>query len=212
MNSFSKATRQRVYLKLAITGPAGSGKTHSSILLARGLAWGEHGKIALADTENRSASLYAHRFEFDVMDIDQPFTETKFIEAINAAVQQRYSVLIIDSFSHAWLGTLDYKNTLDARGGNSYTNWGKAGEKFNQVLTAILQSPIHVICCMRSKMDYVLEPDVRGKMVPRKVGMAPIMRDSIEYEFTTVFDLDSEHVATVSKDRTNSTRRLSSCF
>jgi hypothetical protein len=200
MSNFNKATRKRVFLKLAITGPTGSVKTYSANLLAAGLADG--GKIAFLDTENKSASLYADRFEFDVLDILPPFTETKFIEGVGGAVQGGYRVLIIDSFSHSWLGILDYKAALDARGGNSYANWNKAGAKFNSVLTAILQSPIHIIACMRSKMDYVLEADNRGKMVPRKIGLAPIMRDGIEYEFTTVFDGDLEHFVTVSKDRT----------
>lgn len=70
------------------------------------------------------------------------------------------------------------------------------------MLRAILFSKIHVIVCMRSKMDYILEANEKGKQVPKKVGMAPIMRDGVEYEFTTVFDLDMNHQAMVSKDRT----------
>jgi AAA domain len=200
MTAFKKATRSRVFLKLAFTGPTGSVKTYSANLLASGLANG--GKIAVLDTENKSASLYADLFTFEVLDISPPFTETKFIEGVNVAVQEGYAVLIIDSFSHAWEGVLDYKSALDAKGGNSYVNWNKAGAKFKDVLTAVLQSPIHVIACMRSKMDYVMEPDIRGKMVPRKIGMAPVMRDGIEYEYTTVFDGDLEHFVTTSKDRT----------
>jgi hypothetical protein len=189
MSKFTKATRRKMALKLAITGPAGSVKTYSANLLASGLSDG--GKIALLDTENRSASLYADLFKFDVLDIAPPFTESKFVEGINAAIQERYSVLIIDSFSHSWEGILDFKASLDARrGSNSYVNWNQAGAKFKEVLSALLQAPIHVIACMRSKMDYVLEPDIRGKMAPRRIGMAPVMRDGIEYEFTTVFDTE----------------------
>src|SRR5271166_973059 len=156
------ATRHKIFLKLGLTGPTGSVKTFSANLMAAGLADG--GKIAVLDTENKSASLYADRFKFDVLDVSPPFTETKFIEGINSAVSEGYAVLIIDSFSHSWQGILDYKAALDSRGGNSYVNWNKAGAKFNDVLAAILQSRIHIIACMRSKMDYILEPDVRGKM------------------------------------------------
>jgi hypothetical protein len=175
-------------------------KTFSANLLAAGLADG--GKIALLDTENKSASLYADLFKFDTLDVSPPFTESKFIEGVWGAVREGYRVLIIDSFSHAWQGILDYKAGLDGKGGNSYVNWNKAGSKFNDVLAALLQSPIHIIACMRSKMDYVLEPDSKGRMTPRRVGLAPIMRDGIEYEFTTVFDGDLDHFVTVSKDRT----------
>ena len=200
MSKFTRATRHKVFLKLAITGPAGSVKTVSALLLAIGLANG--GKVALLDSENKSASVYSGRFKFDVLDVSPPFTEQKFIEAIEAAVSEGYRVFIIDSFSHAWLEILDFKAVLDARGGNSYTNWSKAGAKFNKLMATILQSQIHIICCMRSKMDYVLEQDIRGKMLPRKVGLAPVMRDGIEYDFSTIFEGDLDHYVSVSKDRT----------
>jgi hypothetical protein len=51
-------------------------------------------------------------------------------------------------------------------------------------------------------MEYVLQENEKGKQIPKKIGMAPIMRDGVEYEFTTVFDLDIAHQAQASKDRT----------
>jgi hypothetical protein len=197
---FRKATREKVWLKLAVTGPSGSGKTYSALRLARGLV-GPTGKIALIDTENRSASLYADRFDFDTLDIAPPFDNEKFIDGVSAAVEAGYGAIVIDSASHFWEGILDYKDKLDQRGGNSYTNWKIAGDKFGGIVKAVLQSPTHVICCMRSKMDYVQEKDDRGKTQIKKVGLAPIMRDGIEYEFTTVFDVALNHQAAVSKDR-----------
>lgn len=198
---FKKASRKRIKLKTAITGPAGSGKTTSSIRLARGLA-GPDGKIALIDTENGSASLYSDRYDFDVCEIAPPFDHQKFIEAIEAAASAGYDVVIIDSASHFWEGILEYKDKLDRRGGNSFMNWNEAGRQFKGILNAVLQSPIHVICCLRSKIDYVIEQDGKGKALPKKVGLAPIMRDGVEYEFTTVFDIDLTHNAATSKDRT----------
>lgn len=197
MSAFTKATRKRVKLKLAITGPSGSGKTYSALRLASGLT----DKIAFIDTENGSASLYSDRFNFDVLDIAPPFSNEKFTTAIKAAVDAGYEAIVIDSASHFWNGILDFKAKLDARGGNSYTNWGEAGKKFQEVIDAVLQSPVHLICCMRSKMDYIVETNDKGKQAPRKVGLAPIMRDGIEYEFTTVFDVDMAHQAKTSKDR-----------
>lgn len=197
---FRKATREKVFLKLAVTGPSGSGKTYSALRLARGLV-GPTGKIALIDTENGSASLYADRFEFDVLDIAPPFDNEKFIDGVTAAGEAGYAAIIIDSASHFWEGILDYKDKLDQRGGNSYTNWKIAGDKFSGIIKAVLQSKVHIICCMRSKMDYVQEKDDRGKTQIKKVGLAPIMRDGIEYEFTAVFDVALNHQAAVSKDR-----------
>ena len=196
--AFIKATRKQIKLKLAITGAAGSGKTFSALRLALGLG----PKVAFIDTENGSASLYSDRFSFDTLDMAPPYTHEKFIAAIKDAEAGGYDTLVIDSASHFWEGILDYKNKLDARGGNSYTNWNDAGAKFKGILDAVLQSKLHVICCMRSKMDYVQEKDDRGKTTIKKVGLAPIMRDGISYEFTTVWDVDATHQAQCSKDRT----------
>lgn len=198
---FKKAQRTQAKIKLAIAGPSGSGKTFSALRLARGLV-GDAGKIALIDTENGSASLYSDRFDFDVMDLAPPFEDRKFIEGINAAVEAGYDAVIIDSASHFWEGILEYKDKLDRRGGNSFANWNEAGQHFKGVLNAVLQSPIHVIACLRSKTEYVVEQEAGKKSAPRKIGLAPVMRDGIEYEFTTVFDVDLSHNSTTSKDRT----------
>lgn len=197
---FKKATRKQAKIKLAVTGASGSGKTFSALRLAKGLADGK--KVAVIDTENGSASLYSDRFDFDTLDLSPPFTHDKFIQAINAAEGAGYEVLVIDSASHIWEGILEYKSKLDGRGGNSYTNWADAGNKFKGILDAVLQSKLHVICCLRSKMDHVIDKDSSGRTTIKKVGMAPIMRDGIEYEFTTVLDVDMSHQASASKDRT----------
>lgn len=198
---FKKASKEAVYLKLAITGPSGSGKTTAALRLARGLI-GDKGKIAVIDTENSSSLLYADAYDFEVCVIEPPYTEEKFTDAISDAVASKFDCVIVDSFSHVWQAILDYKSKLDMRGGNSYTNWANAGSKFENVLQAILNSKIHVICCMRSKMDYAIDTDERGKKSIRKVGLAPVMRDGIEFEFSLVLDLDMNHKAIASKDRT----------
>jgi hypothetical protein len=200
MSVFRRATRSRVPLKLALAGPSGSGKTLGALRMATGLSGGS--KIGVIDTENESASLYACRFDFAVLNIHPPFTDTKFLEALHAAKAEHFECVVVDTLSHLWLGTLDYKAVLDSKGGNSYTNWNQAGKKFSVVLDEILHSQLHVIITLRTKMDYVLETDIRGRQVPRKVGLAPVMRDGIEYEFSVVFDLDHEHEAAVTKDRT----------
>ncbi len=41
---------------------------------------------------------------------------------------------------------------------------------------------------MRAKTEYVIQ-EVNGKQVPKKIGMAPIQRDGVEYEFDVVADM-----------------------
>jgi AAA domain len=200
MMSFKKAERKAAKLKLAITGPSGSGKTLSALRLAKGLG----GKIAVIDTENKSASLYSDRFEFDVLEIDPPYTNQKYLDSINLAVKGKYDILIIDSLTHQWAGEgglLNKKEQMDARGGNSFANWAKMTPEHEKFKSAILHADIHVIGTLRSKTEYTLSQNDKGKQVPQKLGMAPIQRDGIEYEFTTVFDVHMNHEAETSKDR-----------
>jgi len=209
MATFQKAERKQAWLKLAFTGPSGSGKTFSALLLSAGIGK----RIAVIDTENRSASLYAGMkegplagIEFDVLEIEAPYTIDKYTDAIELAERLKYDVLIIDSISHAWAGEgglLDKKSALDNRpGANTYTSWGRITPEHEKFKARLLGSNIHLVCTMRSKQDYVLEINEKGKQEPRKVGLAPIQRDGMEYEFTTVFDLAMDHNAAISKDRT----------
>jgi hypothetical protein len=201
MSGFKKAQRKKVKIKLGITGPSGSGKTYSALEIATGLG----GKIAVIDTENGSASLYSDRFEFDTLELRAPFTTEKYIEAINDAVKAGYDVLIIDSLSHAWNGEggiLDRKGAMDSRGGNSFTNWAKFTPEQEKFISALLHSDIHLIAAIRSKQDYVLTDNGKGKSAPQKVGLAPVQREGMEYELSVVFDVAMNHEAQTSKDRT----------
>ena len=200
---FQKATRKQAYLRLALTGPSGAGKTYSALLLAKGLG----GNIAFIDTEHGSGSLYSDLVDFDVVSLEAPFSPERYIEAIDAAIEEGYGVLIIDSITHEWNGKggiLEIVDTVTkaSNSKNSYFAWGEATPRHNAFIEKILQSPIHVIAAMRSKQDFILT-EVRGKQVPKKVGLAPIQREGMEYEFTSVLDLtQGSNLATVSKDRT----------
>lgn len=201
MTGFKKATREKVKLKLAIIGPTGSGKTYSALRLAKGL----NGKIALIDAENRSASLYSDKFDFDVLDLAPPFTTEKYIAAINDAEKAGYEIIIIDSLSHAWAGEgglLEQKALLDSRpGSNHWSNWGPIDKKDQQLKNAFLHSSCHIIATMRSKMEYA-QVDDGGKKKIQKLGLAPVQRDGLTYDFTIVFDVAMDNQCEVSKDRT----------
>ena len=202
---FTKAQKTETFIKLAISGPSGSGKSYSSLRLARGLV-GPSGKIAVIDTENGIAKLYSDLTEFYHLDLQPPFEYTKFITPITEAEKAGFDCVIIDSASHLWQGILDYKDSLDRKGGNSFTNWNHAGKHLNETIQTILQSKIHVIACLRVKTEYVLQEEINAKgktiSVPKKVGLSSVMRDGIDYEFTTMFEIGMDHNATTSKDRT----------
>lgn len=211
---FKNAVKESVKLRLALTGPSGAGKTMSALRIARGLV--PNAKIALIDTENKSASLYAGKtiegakkfgaIQFQTAQMNAPFLISKYIAAINAASESDFDVIIVDSLSHAWSGeggVLQQKEALDARGGNSFTNWGKMTPQQNQLVNAVLHSKKHIICTMRSKTEYVINQNDKGKATPTKVGLGAVQRDGFEYEFDIVFDVGLDHAAQVSKDRSD---------
>ncbi|MEX9651781.1 ATP-binding protein [Providencia rettgeri] len=201
---FAKALRKKAKLRLALTGPSGSGKTYGALEIAKGLG----GKTALIDTEKGSASLYSDRFNFDVLELDPPFTPERFIEAIGAAQEAGYDNLIIDSITHEWSGSGGCLELLDGLAkakyrGNTWSAWSEITPRHNAFLDAILRSDLHIIATMRSKTETAQVDKGNGKKGVDKLGMKSEQRDGVEYEFTTVLDLNHEtHTAMASKDRT----------
>ncbi len=200
MSQFHKAERKKGKLRLAIAGPAGSGKTYSALLIALGLG----GRIAMIDTERGSGELYDHLGEYDACTIHPPFEPKKYVETIRAAEDLGYETIIIDSLSHAWVGQgglLDVHGHIADKTGNSWSAWRQVTPKHNELVDAMLQSKCHIIATMRSKMEYA-QVEENGKKQVKKLGMSPIQRDGMEYEFTVFIDLDQQHTATTTKDRT----------
>lgn len=201
---FAKALRKKAKLRLALTGPSGSGKTYGALEIAKGLG----GKTAVIDTEKGSASLYSDRFNFDVLELDPPFTPERFIEAIGAAQEAGYDNLIIDSITHEWSGSGGCLELLDGLAkakyrGNTWPAWSEITPRHNAFLDAILRSDLHIIATMRSKTETAQVDKGNGKKGVDKLGMKSEQRDGVEYEFTTVLDLNHEtHTAMASKDRT----------
>ena len=206
MSIFTKATRKKTKLRLALSGPSGAGKTLSALRIAVGLYPNKKDLvIGLVDTENGSSELYSDRYEFHVAKMNPPYEVKKYLRAIEEAEKAGVDVLIIDSLTHAWAGEgglLDKKTALDSRGGNQFTNWGPITKEHEALKSKILHNKTDLIVTMRSKTEYVLH-DQGGKQVPKKMGMAPIQREGMEYEFDVWFDLDAKtHSAIAQKDRT----------
>lgn len=200
---FKKAVKSKLKLKLALTGPSGSGKTTAALKIATGLG----GKVALADTENESASLYADEFNFDTCPVDAPYTPEKFIDVIKQAEKAGYDTLIIDSATHEWSGIggcLEIVEQLKPKfGNNQWSAFSAVTPRHRKFVDAILQSKIHIIATFRSKTETAQEKDDKGRTRVVKLGMKSETRDGIEYEFTTVLDLNHDgHIAIASKDRT----------
>jgi hypothetical protein len=201
---FAPAVKTEAKLRLAIAGPSGSGKTYTALAVATALADG--GKVAVLDTEHGSASKYADLFAFDVLNESAPFHPDKVTAAINDAGRGGYAVLILDSMSHFWNGPGGMTDIVDdiarrMKSPNSFAAWKDGTPIQQKMIEAIVSAPLHIIATMRSKQDYILETDERGKQRPRKVGMAPIQRDGFEYEFDVFMDMDNDNTGMIAKTR-----------
>ena len=198
---FRPATKEQAKARVALDGPSGSGKTYTGLTIATAL--GE--RIAVIDTERGSASKYANEFAFDVLEMTH-FSPTDLVEALAAAGAAGYDAVMVDSLTHFWSGTGGMLEQVDQAakkgyGNNSFGGWKEARPMERQMIEALVAYPGHVIVTMRSKTDYVLETNDRGKQVPRKVGLKPEQREGLEYEFDIVGSMDHENTLVVSKSR-----------
>jgi hypothetical protein len=205
MFQISKATRENVKLKLGLSGPSGSGKTYSALQLAYGIS-GDWSKIAVADTENESALYYANQgpwlhIPFNPDKTEGAYSPKNYMKLIKFAEAQPIEVLIIDSISHEWEGKGGCLDLVDQIG-KGFASWKTVTPLHNAFMDAMRLSPLHIIATMRSKQDYVIEQNEKGKSTPRKVGLKSIQREGADYDFGIVFDIDINHFAKSSKDRT----------
>lgn len=191
------SSKKQAKIKLALQGCAGSGKTMSALLLAYGLC-NDWGKIAIIDSENGSADLYASLGNYNVLPLQDNFTPETYMEAIGICEDAGMEVIIIDSISQCWDNLLEYHPTCKA----TASQIGKRSLQESMLSCRKYCKVKAYHCTMRCKQDYILN-EKNGKMVPEKVGLKAVMRDGIDYEFTIVFDINMKHQAIASKDRTN---------
>jgi len=199
---FQKASKKSARLRMALIGVAGSGKTYTALNIAQHLG----GPVAMIDTERGSASKYSDVFDFDVLELESHSPQT-YVDAIQAAQDAGYKVLIIDSLSHAWTGkegALDQvtRATRRSQAGNTFGAWRDVTPMHNAMVDAIIGARMHIIATMRAKTEYVQEKNEKtGKTSVRKIGLAPVQRDGLEYEFDVVADLDQDNNLLVGKTR-----------
>lgn len=197
------ATRSAAFIKMFIHGASGSGKTMSSLKIARGLV-DDWSQVGIIDTENGSADLYAHLGAYQVITMTPPFHPQSFVQAVALMVNAGIKVIIADSVTHYWdfLKEMHDQVAASSRSSNEWSAWRPVTPLHKQFVECILQTPAHIICCGRAKQEYtqVKEGD-KSRIV--KLGLRPEVRPGMDYEFTLVFRMENEgNKAFVDKDRT----------
>lgn len=209
---FRKAQKKKSRLRLGISGPAGAGKTMSALLIAYGICM-DWDKICIIDSENESGDVYENYRRngidigiYNVISLKAPYTAEKYIEAIHLAEKNGMEVIIIDSLTHCWAGKgglLEQKGLIEDKTKNGWAAWRSITPMHNALVETMLSTSCHMIATLRAKMEYVQEyNEEKKKQEVRKLGMGSIARDGMEYEFLTFFDIDTNHYATSTKDRT----------
>jgi hypothetical protein len=197
-NPFRPAAKEAVKARIALTGPSGSGKSFTALTLATYLA----DRVAAIDTERGRLKEHQRRFKFDHFAPDRfdPRDLTKLLAQAGAA---GYGAVVIDSFSHYWMGSggaLEFVDANTKPGGNKFSSgWNEYRPIENAMLEALMSYPGHVIVTMRVKTAYVVETNAKGKSEPKKVGLKPEQREGVEYEFSIVGEMDRDHVLRVTK-------------
>jgi hypothetical protein len=206
--TFTKATKRQAKARVAFIGPSGSGKTWTMLQLGELLAAAENKRLAVIDSEHGSSEKYADEFDFDVTTL-KSYEPENYSAAIEAAIAAGYGCVNVDVLSHAWAGKggilefVDSEKRKSSKGDAYGAGWGKATPRHNKMIETLLscEKRIHLLVGMRSKMEYVKETDEKGKTIIRKVGMQPIQREGLEYEFDIVGDMDQDNSYAISKSR-----------
>lgn len=206
-NPFKKAVKEGKKARIILKGTSGSGKTRSALEIAKALS--PNKKIALVDTEKGSSKHYADLADFDMIDYNDMLknnhTPNNYLKLVEVAEKAGYEVLIIDSFSHVWMGNngiLDivdnYTNTK--YNGNSFRAWNDGNKLYQSLIDKIiLGNDMHIILTARAKQEYEL---TGGKVV--KKGLKMEQRDGLDFEVDMVLDFNiaKPGFAVSEKDRT----------
>lgn len=197
---FEPAKRENVPLVIGVAGPSGGGKTLSALLLAKGLSGGK--PFALVDTERRRALHYADDFDFLHTELDAPFSPSRYMEAIDAAVAISPPVIVVDSMSHEHVGEgglLDmHEAEMKRMAGDDFKRreqvkfaaWIKPKADHKRLVQHMLRLPTHLIVCLRAeeKID-IVKKDGKTEVVPKRtlaghVGWIPICGKDLPFELT----------------------------
>lgn len=220
--TITDAKRLKLKARIGLTGATNCGKTYSALLIAGGLLNAEGfvlkdgtpdwSKVGIIDTERKRALFYANNGvfgSFKHLDFQPPYHPRDYIEAVECLEQAGVEVIIIDSLTHAWSGTggvLDIVNekAANSKSKNTYTEgWGgkNGGTAIqNEMVDRILSSKCHIIATFRQKMDYTMDRDENGKTIITKVGLKPVQKDDLEYEFDITLKFNNDHTAEIIKN------------
>lgn len=215
-----RAKREALIAAVEIAGPSGSGKTLGGLLIAYGMMKEKYpeldeydvwGKIGLVDTEHDRSLIYEGKNdehthgvkigEFWHQPLVKPYTLANYNKAVLELKKAGCEVVIIDSISHAWESEGGLLDLQQQKGGN-FQAWRDINPVYGDFIDLVtgVTHHVHTISTVRQKQEYAMEQSETGKLQVKKLGLKHVQRDSLEYEFQIVFNVDMDHVARTTKD------------
>lgn len=186
------AVRKAVPALIGLWGMSDSGKTYSALRLARGLV-GPKGRIALVDTENGRALIYAGKFGGWLhIDFQPPYTPERYIAALDAAIKAGAQAVIFDSMSHVWQGEGGVLQQAESVKTEGLNKWRRPKMAYLRMANALFRAPVHVIFCLRAKNKNVQTGKGKDAQIVN-VGHVPICDPDqlIIYECTVSVHMES---------------------
>lgn len=201
--TFRPGVRENVGLWINLVGGTGSGKTYTGFELASGMSGDK--AFAVIDTENRRALHYGDAFKFDHAELRAPFRPDTYSEAVLAADQAGYAVIMIDSGSHVWAGdggVLDWQeDELTRMAGTDYNkreackmaSFIKPKMAHKQMVNVLLQVKAHIIFCLRAEPKIEMVKENNKWVVQPKTSMTgldgwiPVCEKNLPFEATASF-------------------------
>lgn len=185
---FEKATRKQLKVKVGLMGTAGTGKTFTALAIAEVLG----NKVAVIDSERGRATAYAGIFDFDHQRLTSSAPEA-YVQAIGEANEEGYDVIVVDGISHEWQGKDGVLASVDRFGG-----WREATPRHDEFVETLFGVPRHVVATIRAKTQYQVEEEDRGdgrgkRQRITKLGLGPVQRDNVEYEFDLLGMMELDH-------------------
>ena len=206
-----KATNQSAFAKVGVFGFPGSGKTHTAMLIAQGLAKKTGAKnIGFFDTE-KGSDWWVNRMDkgLELYSIKSS-SFNDLLQVIHEAPNDGIPILVIDSITHVWRSLVDAYQAKFNKQDMSMLDWTKVKKQWAKYTMAFINSPVHIIVCGRAGHTYDFEKNSYGKIEPKKTGTK--MKAEVEFEFEPdlVIEMTAEqaesgliNMAHVKKDRSD---------
>ena len=190
---FTPARRKPIALRMLVTGITGAGKTYTSLKMATRFADG--GRIAVISTDN-TAHLYAGEFSFDCCRLPNNHP-TAYIEAIKYAIEHKYEVLIIDSFSDEWAGPGGVLEVVDQAKLVGKDGWQETRKPQAVLADLMAGAPIHLIATCKADEMIAQTVGSDGKPATIKLAGKLVQNKDLPYAFDIIFALGDPQGATV---------------